>query len=82
MIDKNTHFPQYRKLSNEKTFYKIINERTFDEVIIMGERRIKFTTIASKYPEMLRIKDMLELVAPFMVATELEFSNSLNQSKK
>ena len=80
MFDKNTYFPQYRKLSNGKTFYKIIDERTFDEVILMGEKRIKITTVASKYPEMLRIKDMLELVLPFLEATEIEFKNSLNQS--
>lgn len=78
MIDKNTDFPQYRKLSNGKTFYKIIDERTFDELIFMGERIIKLTTIASKYPEMLRIKDMLECIEPFLETTELEFLNALD----
>ena len=64
MMDKNTHFPQYRKLSNGKTFYKIVDERTFEEIVLMGEKRMYFKTVADKYPEMLRIKDMLELERP------------------
>jgi hypothetical protein len=74
MMDKNTHFPQYRKLSNGKTFYKIVDERTFEEIVLLGEKRMYFKTIAEKYPEMLRIKDMLELEVPFLVATEEEYS--------
>ncbi len=80
MMDKNTHFPQYRKLSNGKTFYKIINERTFEEIMLFGERRMYFKTIAEKYPEMLRIKDMLELQAPFLMATEAEYSTVFNRT--
>lgn len=79
MIDKNTHFPQYRKLSNEKTYYKIVDARTFEEIMLVGEKRIKFTTIASKYPEMLRIKDMLELAAPFLTASEEEYVTLSNE---
>lgn len=74
MMDKNTHFPQYRKLSNGKTFYKIVDERTFEEIVLMGEKRMSFKTVADKYPEMLRIKDMLELEVPFFLATEEEYS--------
>ncbi len=74
MMDKNTHFPQYRKLSNGKTFYKIVDERTFEEIVLLGEKRMYFKTIAEKYPEMLRIKDMLEFEVPFLVATEEEYS--------
>ncbi|MEY3198364.1 MAG: hypothetical protein RJA13_322 [Bacteroidota bacterium] len=75
MMDKNTHFPQYRKLSNGKTFYKIVDERTFEEIVLMGEKRMSFKTVADKYPEMLRIKDMLELEVPFLMATEEEYSD-------
>lgn len=74
MMDKNTHFPQYRKLSNGKTFYKIVDERTFEEIVLLGEKRMYFKTSAEKYPEMLRIKDMLELEVPFLLATEEEYS--------
>jgi hypothetical protein len=40
----------------------------------MGEKRMSFKTVAEKYPEMLRIKDMLELEVPFLLATEEEYS--------
>jgi len=74
MMDKNTHFPQYRKLSNGKTFYKIVDERTFEEIVLLGVKKMYFKTSAEKYPEMLRIKDMLELEVPFLMATEEEYS--------
>lgn len=73
MIDKNTHFPQYRKLSNAKTYYKITDERTFHEIQMMGSKRLFYTTIAKQYPEMLRIKDMLDLLAPYQLASEKEW---------
>lgn len=74
MMDKNTHFPQYRKLSNGKTFYKILDQRTFEEIVLLGQKRMYFKTVAEKYPEMLRVKDMLELEVPFLMATEEEYS--------
>ena len=36
MLDKGTDFPQYRKLSNDKVFYRIVDERHFDEIQIIG----------------------------------------------
>ena len=75
MDSKNTDFPQYRKLSNGKTFYKIINDRNFEEIQIMGSKRMKYKTIANQYPEMLRIKDMLEFIDPYVESTEDEFLN-------
>lgn len=75
MIDKNTDFPQYRKLSNEKSFYKIIDERRFEEIQIMGSQHMVYNTTANQYPEMLRIKDMLELIEPFVLSSESEYSS-------
>jgi hypothetical protein len=75
---KNTDFPQYRKLSNGKTFYKIIDGKTFEEVQLMGTKRMVYTTIANQYPEMLRIKDMLELQEPYEMSNENEYLLGLN----
>jgi hypothetical protein len=61
MNDKDTVFPQYRKLANQKTFYKIINERLFEEIQLVGTLRNKFVFEAKQYPEILKIKDMLML---------------------
>lgn len=78
MDNKNTDFPQYRKLSNGKTFYKIKDERSFDEVQLMGTKRLVYSTIANQYPEMIRIKDMLELQEPYKMSNENEYLLVLN----
>jgi len=80
MIDKNTDFPQFRKLSNSKTYYKIIDERNFEEKMVMGKNIMEFKVNATKYPEMLRIKEMLELEEPYILSSEEEF-NSLFTGK-
>lgn len=60
MNHKVTHFPQYRMLSNGKTFYKITDDRHFEEIQLMGSKKIKHAITAEQYPEMLRIQDMLD----------------------
>lgn len=78
MMHKNTDFPQYRKLSNGRTFYKILDDRNFVEIQLMGSKKISHTIKATKYPEMLRIKEMLDLVEPFELATENDFNELIN----
>ena len=59
MNNKVTDFPQYRMLSNGKSFYKITNDRHFEEVKLVGTRVFKQEFTATQYPEILRIEDML-----------------------
>ena len=59
MKNKDTFFPQYRKLGNGLTFYKITDDRTFEEIQVVGSRKNKYKTEAKQYPEILRIQDML-----------------------
>ena len=54
-------FPQYRKLSNDLVFYRIQNDREFDEIQLIGKKAVQHHVKALQYPEILRIKDMLEL---------------------
>lgn len=68
-------FPQYRKLSNDKSFYKILSEKEFEEIQIVGSSAITTNTNATKYPEILRIKDMLDGFAPFEISTEAEYNS-------
>ncbi len=81
MSDKNKQFPQYRKLTNAKSFYKILNERSFIELQEMGSSWWLFKIEAKQYPEILRIMDMLELNEPFVLATEIEF-DAINEFVK
>lgn len=57
----DVQFPIYRKRLNNKSFYKITSTITFEEIQIIGSKKEKFTFVAEKYPEMLYIKDLIEL---------------------
>lgn len=53
------NYPQYRKLSNNKVFYKINHAESFEELKLMGAKLFHFEMKASQYPEKLKIIDML-----------------------
>ncbi|MBN9294443.1 MAG: hypothetical protein J0G96_10735 [Flavobacteriia bacterium] len=75
MNDKITEFPQFRKLSNEKHFYKILSEREFEEIRIIGITKKYHVFEVQQYPELLRIKDMLEQIDLFPVISEQEWES-------
>jgi len=67
------NFPQYRKLSNNKSFYRIDGERLFFEIQLIGHKSFLTQTEAKQYPEIIRISDMLSLSEPFVESTAEEF---------
>ncbi|MEX2485005.1 MAG: hypothetical protein WED10_10610 [Brumimicrobium sp.] len=72
-------FPQYRKRFDSKSFYKIINERTFEEVQLIGDRVFQHKIIADKYFEIIQIQDMLNVVGEmYLISNETEFEGILN----
>ncbi len=68
-------FPQYRKLSNNKSFYKLLSENSFEEIQLVGASAITSTIKATKYPELIRIQDMLACTPPFEEYTEVEYNS-------
>ena len=52
-------FPQYRKYKNIETYFKIISEKKFEELSLLGNKFVKYSIEAKQYPEMLRITDVL-----------------------
>ena len=54
------NFPQYRKYKNIETYFKIISEKEFEELSLLGNKFVKHSVVAKQYPEMLRIQDMLK----------------------
>ena len=66
-------FPQYRKLSNDRSFYRINSSDSFDELQIMGERVFLHRIQAEKYPEKLRIMEMLDCVVGYQNSTSEEW---------
>jgi hypothetical protein len=79
MIDKNTDFPQYRKMINGKAYYKIINNRSFQEIQLIGSKMRLQEIVANQYPEMLRIMDMLAKESPFVEINASEFEDLFKQ---
>ncbi len=73
MSDKNTDFPQYRKLPNNKAFYRINSNRDFDEVQMLGTKVLRYHHDAKQYPEILRIMSMMDCEEPFIQAGNNEF---------
>lgn len=53
------NFPQYRKYKNIETYFKIISEKEFEELSLLGNKFVKHSIEAKQYPEILRIMDML-----------------------
>lgn len=75
MSYKSTDFPQYRKFSNEKVFYRIRSEREFDEIQIVGSKGNWFSMRAEKYPEIIRIMELLDLSQEGILSSdEVEFT--------
>jgi hypothetical protein len=80
MKDKNTDFPQYRKLSNGKSFYKINSTAHFEECQIMASKVFYFEIHAVQYPEMLKINDLLATIEPYEPTTAAEFQQLFEKS--
>ena len=69
-----TIFPCYRKLRNDKSFYKISGERTFTEIQCVGNQYFKIEIIANKYPEIILIQDTLNKREIYEISAEEEFN--------
>jgi len=54
-------FPQYRKYTNGSSFFKILSNKEFIELQILGEKVLEYQVLAEQYPELRLINDMLEL---------------------
>jgi hypothetical protein len=78
--DKNTDFPQYRKLPNNKAFYRINSNRDFDEVQVLGTKVLRYHHDAKQYPEILRIMSMMDCEEPF-VHTDVDEFDGYNKRK-
>lgn len=67
-------FPQYRKYVTGTSYFKIVSEKLFEETQLIGKKKFVTTIEAKQYPEMLRIKDMLECKDnSWMVCSEEEY---------
>ena len=66
-------FPIYRKLSNEKSYYKIVSAESFIELHRIGSKTKKHILNAKQYPEKLLIQEMISLSNGYLESKEEEF---------
>ena len=67
-------FPQFRKTSDSKNYYKILSENEFIQIQRIGSKLKKYYFKVDKYPELLLIKDMLSTTSEFyLIIEKLEF---------
>lgn len=72
-------FPQYRKLSNDKSFYCIEDESHFTEIQIIGQKVFELKIHAIQFPEKLKIRDMLNCEDPYLKIERMEFEAARNR---
>ncbi len=72
------HFPQYRKLDGFHRYYQIIDDRTFIEIALMNGKQLINRIEAKQFPEMLRIKDMLNLEGNYCIMQQDEIDLYFN----
>jgi hypothetical protein len=53
------NFPLYRKYKNNKSYFKIINPRLFEEIQAMGSKKIIKQIEAKQFPEFVFIHDLV-----------------------
>jgi hypothetical protein len=64
---EDIQFPQYRKYSNNKNYFRIVSASEFEEIQVIGSKHIKRQVTATQFPEKLFITDLLLLNSPDMV---------------
>jgi hypothetical protein len=75
-------FPQYRRLSNGKSYYEILSESEMREISLSGRRWTEYNVIAKILPERLLLSDLLEQrYAHYELITEKEFYDFLEHCK-
>jgi len=82
MENEQIIFPQYRKHANGKHLYKITDEKRFQEIQFIGSKKVLFRFKATKYPEMLRVKDMLAGIEPYLQSNESEWEQIFSSLEK
>ena len=54
-------YPIYRKLINNRSFYKVVYSKNFEEIQIIGTKRRHQLIEAKQYPDILYLLDLIEL---------------------
>ena len=72
-------FPQFRKLENGRSLYKITSANQFIELQQIGSKWFSYAFAVQQFPDLLRIQDMLQGNAAFVVIDEAEYQAIFTQ---
>jgi hypothetical protein len=71
-------FPQYRRLSNGKSYYEILSTSELREITLSGKRWTEYQVVAKILPERVLITDLIDLrYAHYELITEKNFYDFL-----
>ena len=56
---KDINFPVYRKYKNNKSYFKIIQPKIFEEVQLIGTKKVIKLIEAKQFPEFVFIHDLV-----------------------
>lgn len=59
MVFEGINFPVYRKYKNSKSYFKIISPKEFEEIQIIGSKKIVHLIKATQLPEMNQVYDLV-----------------------
>lgn len=59
MAFEGINFPVYRKYNNGKSYFKIISRNEFEEIQIVGSKKILHLVKATQLPEMNHVYDLV-----------------------
>lgn len=71
-------FPQYRKYSNNRHFFKIVSATEFEEISFIGSKKIVTQHQAKILPDRNLILDLLQDPSVAETITEEEYQHQLN----
>ncbi len=75
-------FPQFRKLENGRSLYKITAPDQFIELQQIGSNWFVYTFELQQFPDLLRLQDMLSCQVPFEVLDAKQFNQIYQQTTK
>jgi hypothetical protein len=73
-------FPQFRKLDNGRSLYKITAPDQFIELQQIGSKWMVYTFELQQFPDLLRLQDMLSCQVPFEVLDAHQFNQIYQQT--
>jgi hypothetical protein len=61
-MEINQTYPIYRKLNNNRRFYKVLDSKSFEEIQVVGTKKLHQLYEAKQYPEILFIQDLVSMI--------------------